>query len=170
MRSRDGGASFGPARRVGAGPGRADAPRLLLDAGGDLHLVYAETPPERGAQPAIRHARSAGGVEPFSPPRTISNPIPGPAGGAAYPALGIDGHNNLYVILEVLGAAGRARSFQIAVAPSGQGFGRPAPVPGSAAVPGTEASNGSHQGLLGKKLAVDEAGRLAIVNSSMLPG
>jgi hypothetical protein len=29
--------------------------------------------------------------------------------------------------------------------------------------------NGSQQGLLGKKLAVDRAGRLAIVNSSMVP-
>lgn len=167
-RSGDGGASFGPVQRVGAGPGHADAPRLALDAGGDLHLVYAETAPGRGAQPVIRHARSKGGVGPFGAPRTISGPAPGPAGGAAYPALRTDGRNNLYAIWEVLDAAGRPRSLQIAVAPGGQAFGRPAPVPGSAAAPG--ASNGSHQGLLGKKLAVDGAGRLAIVNSSMLPG
>jgi hypothetical protein len=171
--SRDGGASFGPAVRIGAGPGRADAPRLAVDGKGVLHLVYAETPAGRAASarpgPAIRHARSTGGVDRFGAPRTIAAPVSA-AGGAGYPAIASDGRNRLVVTWEVLDqATGRAGSLRIAVSPAGgQGFGRPAPVPGSAAGPG--AGNGSHQGLLGKKLAVHATGRIAVVNSSMLPG
>ncbi|MET0980641.1 MAG: sialidase family protein [Telluria sp.] len=165
--SHDGGTSFGPVRRVAAGPGHADAPRLAVDGKGDLHLVYAETPV--GGHSEIRHARAKGGTGPFSAPRTISAAGQG-TGGAAYPGIGTDGGRKLYVIWEVLGAdAGRPVSLRIAVSTDGgQHFSRPEPVPGSAAAPG--ARNGSHQGLLGKKLAVDGAGRVAVVNSSMLPG
>ncbi|MFC5462826.1 EAL domain-containing protein [Massilia niabensis] len=169
-RSDDDGASFGPARRVGAGPGHADAPRLAVDGKGDLHLVYAEAPAGPGGRSEIRHARSTGGG-PFSAPRTISSPVSGTGtASAAYPGIGTDGQSRMVVIWEVLDAPGaRPRALQIAVSPDGaQGFSRPAPVPGSAAPPG--AGNGSHQGLLGKKLAVDGSGNLAIVNSSMLPG
>ena len=76
----------------------------------------------------------------------------------------------MYVIWEVLNpATARPGSLQIAASlDGGERFARPAPVPGSAAPPG--AGNGSHQGLLGKKLAVDGRGRFAIVNSSVLPG
>ncbi|MEN3277191.1 MAG: hypothetical protein V7631_2981 [Massilia sp.] len=167
--SDDGGASFGPARRIGAGPGHADAPRLAVDGEGVLHLVFAEAPAGQDGPSRIRYARSPGGAAGFGPARTISASMHGGAG-AAYPALATDGRKGLAVIWEVLPAgAARPRALHIVTSSDGgESFSAPAPVPGSAAEPG--ASNGSHQGLLGKKLALDAAGRVAIVNSSMLPG
>ncbi|MFL6713197.1 MAG: hypothetical protein ACJ8LN_09735, partial [Sulfurifustis sp.] len=50
----------------------------------------------------------------------------------------------------------------------GQSFARPVVVPDSIDPGG--GTNGSHQGLLMRKLAVNGAGAIAIVNSSLEPG
>ncbi|MFC5478640.1 sialidase family protein [Massilia suwonensis] len=157
-RSLDGGASFGTPQLAG-GEGRADAPALAVDGAGRLHLAYALHPPGRRAE--VRYARlDAGG---FGPARTVS------ASGAAYPMLAGDGKAGLVLAWENLGPAGRPLSLGMAVSrDAGRSFSAPATVPGSAAPAG--GSNGSQQGLLGRKLAVDGAGRIALVNSSLVPG
>ena len=167
--SQDGGASFGAPRRVSSGPGHVDAPRLAVDAEGGLHLVYAQAPAGREGRSHIRYARSPGGPAPFDEARTVSAAGSG-AESAAYPAIAVDGGDRVYVSWEVM-AKGAPRPHALGIAVSGDGgkrFGLPAQVPGSAVERG--AGGGSHQGLLGKKLAADATGRLAVVNSSMLPG
>lgn len=164
VQSGDGGARFGPVQLVGGGQGQADAPRLAVDGKGAVHLVYAETPERPGACSVIRYAHSPRGAGRFGTPRTISGSA---AGSAAYPAIGTDRSGRVYVTWEAT-APGVSRPGALGIAWSadgGQRFAAPAEVPGSAAPAGS--SNGSHQGLLGKKLAVDHSGRIAVVNSSL---
>jgi hypothetical protein len=163
-RSDDHGVSFAAPRLIPGGPGASDAPKLAIDRAGRVHLVFAQRAPG-GASSAVRHA-----VAPpdsgFGPARTVST---GLAGGAAYPALGRDGGDALVVAWEQLGADGRSQALGMAVSrDGGRSFGAPAVVPGSAAPAG--GVNGSRQGLLGSKLAVDPAGQIALVNSSLVPG
>lgn len=154
-RSIDKGASFGAPLLVGGGDGAADAPRLAAGGGGSLHLAYAQ-----GG--AVRYTRAAPGAG-FDPVRTLSSP------GAAYPALAGDGRSTLVVAWENMDKAGRAQALGIAVSrDAGRRFSAPETVPGSAAPPG--GSSGSQQGLLGAKLAVGRDGRIALVNSSLVPG
>jgi hypothetical protein len=160
-RSRDGGASFGPPQLVGDPQGRADAPGLVLDGAGRLHLAYA-LHPEQGGAPAVRYTRASAGGR-FAPARTLS------AGAAAYPSLAGDGKDGLALAWNNIGPAGRPRSLGIALShDGGRSFIAPAEVPGSAAPPG--GSNGSQQGLLGRKLALDPSGRIALAGSTLLPG
>ncbi len=155
----DKGASFAAPQLAGGGDGAADAPRLALDGGGRLHLVYAQ----RGAV----HYTSAPAGAGFGPARTLSGAPK--AGDAAYPVLAGDGRHGLVVAWENMGSTGGAQSLGLAVSrDGGRSFSAPATVPGSEAPAG--GSNGSQQGLLGSKLAVDGQGRIAIVNSSLVPG
>lgn len=157
-RSPDGGASFG-ALLLAGGAGRADAPSLAVDGEGKLHLAYALHAP--GREPQVRYtALGAGG---FAPARAVSPP------GAAYPMLVGDSRNGLVLAWENLGPSERPLSLGLAFSrDAGRSFSKPATVPGSGAPAG--GSNGSQQGLLGRKLAIDGAGRVVLVNSSLVPG
>ncbi|WP_313029017.1 sialidase family protein [Massilia alkalitolerans] len=148
--SLDDGASFSPPVLVGAGAARADAPRLALDGGGRLHLVYME---QAGKQPAtIRHARSNGLDLAFGTPRTLST-----RGEAAMaPQLAIDAHGRVHIAWESAQGLRYSRD-----------GGAPVTVPHSG--PGGGARQGSQQGLLGKKLAAGD-GTVALVNSSLAQG
>ena len=164
-RSVDGGAGFDAPQLVAQGQGARDAPRLALDGAGRLHLAWAERAGP-GAPSAIRYAVAPPGGR-FGAARTLSPQRPD--GGAAYPALAGDGGALLCVVWENLGADGRAVSLGMTVSrDGGRSFSEAAMVPGSAAPPG--GNNGSQQGLLGKKLAVDRDGRIAVVNSSLVAG
>ena len=157
-RSEDGGLGFGPPGLVGAG-GRADAPSLAVDGAGRLHLAYTLYPPQ--GEPEVRYTSMTGSG--FGPSRTLTRP------GAAYPTLAGDGRDGLALVWEQLAPGGRPQALGMAVSrDAGRSFSAPATVPGSAAPEG--ASNGSQQGLLGRKLAMDGAGWIALVNSSLLPG
>jgi hypothetical protein len=165
-RSDDGGASFGPPQLAGGSAGRADAPGLALDGAGRLHLVYALHRAAPAWRAEVRYASAPGGGK-FGPARTLSAPVT--AGGAAYPSLAGDGKDGLAVAWQNLGPAGRPQSLAIAISrDGGRSFSAPALVPGSGAPPG--GSKGSQQGLPGRKLAMDGAGRIALVDSSLVPG
>jgi hypothetical protein len=157
-RSNDGGARFGAPQLVESGAGRADAPGLAVDGAGRLHLVFAQ----HGAHARVRYTSMAPDGS-FAPARTLSGPH------GAYPALATDGKRSLVVVWEQLGQAGRGQSLGYASSSDGgRSFSAPAIVPGSEAPEG--GANGSQQGLLGRKLAVDGAGRVAVVNSSLVVG
>lgn len=167
--SGDGGATFGPPHIVGAGTGYADAPKLAVDTGGALHLVYAESSagPFGRYHIHIRYAQSTAGAGKFDAPRAISVSTPDAMAGAGYPALSVDAQGRLCVIWEVFpdsapGPQGLAITFS---RDGGHSFTPPMLVPGSSNP--AAGTNGSHQGLLMKKLAVNRAGRIAIVNSSL---
>jgi hypothetical protein len=155
--STDGGAAFGAAVRVTRSRGYTDAPRIAADAAGALHLVYAE-------DSRIMYTRSRDGGRSFEPARAVSRP------GAGFPALGIDGKNRLYVTFELFpGREQRPRGLGIVVShDGGTSFSPPEPVAHSADPSG--APNGSFQGLLMQKLAVNRRGDVAVVNSSLEDG
>lgn len=154
-KSTDGGGSFGPARIVERSKAYSDAPKLAVDSRGVLHLVYGED------MRTIMYSRSRDGGASFERPRPISE------GGAGFPALAIDGKDNLYVLWERFAEHPHLpRGLALAVSSDrGQSF-RSVPVPQSAG----EGWNGSSQGILMRKLAVNRDGALAIVNSSFREG
>jgi hypothetical protein len=157
-RSTDGGASFAAPMIVERSKGYSDAPKLAVDRQGTLHLVYGES--ERGlfAGRHVRYARSTDGARSFERPRNISG------ADAGFPALGIDGKGNVYVLWErFAGETIRPRGLAIAFSQdAGRSF-RAMQVPESAGA----GWNGSLQGMLMRKLAVSGDGALAIVNSTI---
>jgi hypothetical protein len=165
-RSRDQGRSFEEPRVIGQSSGHADAPKLGVDRRGALHLVYGERDAGSSEGYQIRYVRSDDGGTTFSAPRRISGePMQG-YDGASFPHVATDGKNNLYVLWELF-PRGQPRSAGLAFAFSSDGgptFSTPEVVPGT--VPESDdAINGGLQGLLMSKLAVNEAGDVAVVNS-----
>lgn len=161
--SADGGVNFGAARRVHESQEHSDAPKLVVDDEGVLHLVYASREGGMGGRAEVRYTRRGPGQDGFEPPRTI-----GPRSdrvGASYPALAVDANRRVFVAWEHLPAgAGRARGMGFSwSADGGQSFSPPA------LIPGTDdpelGINGSRQGSLMQKLAVTNDGEIRIVNS-----
>ncbi|MDP3761867.1 MAG: sialidase family protein [Ramlibacter sp.] len=168
--STDGGASFGRAQRVAPSRTYSDAPKLAVDPAGMLHLVYAESAGGPFDRFHIRHTRSSDAGQSFEPSRDISAPLPAGSAGAGFPALGIDSQGRLYVTWELYGQVRQPpRGLALSVSmDGGRRFTTPSVVPGSIDAAG--GFNGSGQGLLMKKLAVNGAGAVAIANSSFRPG
>jgi hypothetical protein len=162
-RSADGGTSFGRPRIVAPSPGYSDAPKLAVDPRGVLHLLYSESSGGPFEASHIRYTRSSDGASSFAPPREVSPP------GAGYPALSVDATGDLYALWELFpGPRGYPRGLSLAVSRDGGiSFTPPAPVPGS--IDPTGGWNGSNQGFLMRKLAVNDGGTVAIVNSSLQP-
>ncbi|MGH8703977.1 MAG: sialidase family protein, partial [Burkholderiales bacterium] len=148
-KSADGGASFSEPRIVAPSPGYSDAPKLALDPRGVLHLAYAESSGGPFEPSHIRYTRSMDGARTFEPAREISGP------GAGFPALSADAKGNLYVLWELFRDPRHyPRGLALAVSrDAGRSFTPPAVVPGSIDPAG--GFNGSNQGLLMKKLAVN---------------
>jgi hypothetical protein len=166
-KSTDGGRSFSAPRVVAPSKGYSDAPKLGIDAGGTLHLVYAESQGGPFDRYHVRYTRSMDGGRTFEAPRDISQPTPKSFAGAAFPALGLDAEGNLYVMWELYhDHRQRPQGLGLVVSrDGGRSFSAPSVVPGSIDPAG--GSNGSHQGLLMKKLAVNGRGELAIANSTL---
>jgi hypothetical protein len=157
-KSTDAGASFGAPLVVERSKGYSDAPKLAVDANGTLHLVYAESARGLSGRRHVRYTRSADGAASFERPRDISGRD------AGFPALSLDSKGNLCVLWErfadhpVL-----PRGLALAISSDGgRMFTAPVLVPDSA----DAGWNGSSQGLLMRKLAVNRHGAVAIVNSS----
>jgi hypothetical protein len=109
----------------------------------------------------VRYTRSTDGGRSFEPSRQISNV------NAAFPALAVDAKGGVYLVCELFHEdRQRPRGLGHALSrDSGRTFSAPALVPESAAPP--RHWNGSHQGLLMRKLAVNAHGAVAVVNSSL---
>jgi hypothetical protein len=150
-KSTDAAASFGAPVIVERSKGYSDAPKLAVDAGGALHIVYSE-------RRRILYSRSSDGARSFERPRDISGRD------AAFPALSLDAKGNLYVLWERFAEHTLLpRGLALAVSnDGGRTFTAPVLVPQSA----DAGWNGSSQGLLMRKLAVNRHGAFAIVNSS----
>jgi len=169
-RSTNGGRTFTEPRAVADSRGHADAPKLALDGDGTLHLVYAESPGGPFRRYHIRHTRSKDGGRRFDPPQAIESLPAETFESAHFPALDVDGAGNLYLLWELFPAgARRPRGLGFTVSgDGGETFAPPALVPGT----GDPAlgHNGSQQGLLMRKLAVNAAGAVAVVNSTFKRG
>lgn len=164
-RSSDGGRSFAVPVVVAATPGHSDAPKLALDAQGVLHIAYSEGSRGPFGPRRIEYLRSRDGARSFEAPRVISGTPPG-----SYPHLAAAGGR---VVLAWEVQAGdpqlptRGLAFSVSL-DGGDRFTPPAVVPGSADPGGGD--NGSTQGLLMRKLALNAQGAVAVVNSSLKPG
>lgn len=161
----DGGRSFSEVRLVDAGKGHADAPKLILDHAGTLHLAYAVSRTGPLQYYDVRYTHKRPDTDGFEPPRTISTPLPDGYAGAAFPHLAAAG-KRLYAAFELFPDTARQRPTALALACSADGgdrFTSPAVVPGTAAA-GT-GINGSQQGLLMEKLAAGSDGAVTLANS-----
>ena len=161
-RSTNGGAGFEQPVVVVRTNGYSDAPKLVADARGKLHLAWAEAEGGPFARKHVMYSRSPDGARSWEMPRAVS------AGGAAYPSLGVNAKGSVVATWELMpDPRGRPRGLGIAVSrDGGESFAAPGVVPGSAGPGG--GTNGSHQGLLMEKLAVAPNGTLAVVNSSLV--
>lgn len=168
-RSLDQGLTFGEPQIVARSDGHADAPKLAIDSEGTLHLVYALSPAGPFERYHVRYTRSDDGGATFGDAKEISSPLPEQFESASFPDLSLDGTDNLYVVWELFRdrdhrpqALGSASSSD-----GGKTFTSPSIVPDSLAP--APSFSGSQQGLLMSKLAVNEAGAVAIVHSTFEP-
>lgn len=168
--STDGGRSFSTPRVVHESEGHSDAPKIAVDGEGVVHLVYAESPEGLFKRYHIRYARSNDRGRSFESPRDISDPESDVFDSVGFPSLSINGDDHLYVLFELFPVRGqRSRGLGLTYSnDGGRTFASPDIVPGSADPPGS--INGSLQGLLMRKLAVNKQGAIAVVNSTFDPG
>lgn len=168
-RSGDRGRSFSEPVRVAAGDTYSDAPKLAVTPDGTLHLVYAQSNGGPFGKYRIMYTRSADGRS-FEAPREVSRPLPGSIDSAGFPSFGADAAGRLYITYELYPDY-RKRPHGLGMVVSydgGRSFSEPTVVPDSSDPAG--GTNGSHQGLLMSKLAVNADGAFAIANSSLLHG
>lgn len=169
-RSDDGGRSFGEPHVVLPSGGHADAPKVAVDAYGTVHLVFAESAAGPFRRSHLRYARSPAGRYAFEETRQLAELTTRGRDGAGFPHLALDGDGNPYLVWEVFPPEGRnPEGLAISLSrDGGRSFDAPSLVPGTRE-PGL-GFNGSLQGLLMRKLAVDSAGGIAVVNSTFQPG
>lgn len=165
MRSEDGGASFGEPHVVARTNTYSDAPKLGVDRSGILHLVHAESSGGPFEQYRVRYLQSADGGQTFTAPRDIA--LPAADTGAAFPSLAMDDKGGLLVLWErYQGHQQRPRGLALVAShDGGRNFTEPLLVPESSDPAG--GFNGSHQGLLMKKIAMNGDGAVVIVNSNL---
>jgi hypothetical protein len=167
--SRDGGRSFGAPQAVSSGPGHADAPKLAADSRTNLHLVFGESADGLFGQYRIRYSRRTAGNDNFSQPVTVAAPARD-IESMNFPHLAIDSADRLYLAWELFPEPRhRPRGLGFtASTDGGESFAVPEIVPGSDDQ--DLGINGSLQGLLASKLAVNARGDAALVNSSFARG
>jgi hypothetical protein len=166
--SDDGGASFSEPQRVLTGPGYADAPKLVVDESGGVHLVYSESEGPFG-QPHVRYARSGVDEVRFGASRRVSDPLPSGMDAAGFPSVALDGAGGIYVVFELFPNGSRRPHGlgYILSTDHGRSFSPPRVVPHSVSPLGP---NGSRQGHLMEKLAVNASGALAVANAAIAEG
>ena len=165
-KSEDGGHSFGEPQIVFKSDGHADAPKLAVDGKGTVHLVYSESPAGPFQRYHVRYTRLVDSDHAFHKPREISGPHGEEFQSVAFPSLSLDDSDRLYVIWELFPDY-KGRPLGIGVTYSsdrGETFASPSIVQGTADP--ALGFNGSQQGWLMKKLAVNKAGAIAVVNST----
>ena len=148
--------------------GHADAPRLATGTGGVIHLVHAESPDGPWETAHLRYTRARGGGE-FAAPVELTSGQDAGVDSLGFPALAVAGET-VHVLWERFPTLGhRSRGLgMMQSTDAGAAFTDAATVPGSGA--SSPGFNGSLQGLLMRKLDVNDAGEIAIVNSNFRQG
>ncbi len=168
-RSDDRGQRFGAPTMVARTSDYSDAPKLAVGAGEKLHVVFGERAAGGWRKADIHYTHSSDGGRTFAPRRIVSEPHPAGARLAAFPSLSLDRIGNIFVTWEIY-RGGNSGGKGLAVASSadaGATFSAPAVIPGSVDPEG--GANGSNQGKLMRRLAVND-GVIAIANSSLKHG
>jgi hypothetical protein len=163
--SRDAGQTFGPPRVVFSSAGRSDAPKIAVDAKGVLHLAYTA---EVSGASQVHYSRSKDADGVFEAPRQL--PAHGGEQAASFPSLSLGAGGHVYVVWHHQASAGDGpRGLALSLSrDGGRQFTSAALVPGT----GDPALgiNGSRQGKLMRLMASNDAGALAVVNSSFREG
>jgi hypothetical protein len=155
---------FSDARRIHASNDHADSPVIAVANDGRVHLAWtsSEGGPFRNSR--IVHAHDADGSGPFSDPVVISGDKT-----AAYPQLAVAGARVLASWESVPRGARRPIGIGHAASDDGGGtFSAPGEIPGTARP--EYGVNGGNQGLLMRKLALDERGRVALGHATFQEG
>jgi hypothetical protein len=151
---------------VAPSDGHADAPKLAVDSEGTLHLVYARSPAGPFERYHVRYTRSDDGGATFRDAKEISSPLPEQFERANFPHLSLDGADNLYVVWELFRSPDhRPQALGFAYSSDGGKRFTSSSIVRDSIDPAVD-SSGSQQGLLMSKLAVNETGAVALVNSS----
>jgi hypothetical protein len=160
-KSTDGARSFDAPRIVEPSKAYSDAPKIAVDRTGGVHLAWGESSGGPFERYRVRYAHSTDGGRSFTRSQAISEVNGG------FPSLAVDASGGVYVSWELFrDHRQRPRGLGFAFSrDAGERFSAPAAVPQSADRAGYW--NGSHQGLLTKKLAVNSTGAIALVNSSL---
>ncbi len=163
--STDGGDTFGTPITAGDTAGHSDAPKLAFDSDGVLHLAFAESAGGMYGRYRIVYARSTDGGQGFEVPRSVPKPFDGAIASAAFPSLALSANGTVMITWERYPRHGE-RPLGLGytlLQEGGDSFSEPAIVPGTADL--DLGVNGSLQGLLMRKLAVD-GNTVAVVNST----
>lgn len=168
--STDKGRTFGTPRAIVRSDGYSDAPKIAVDGRGTVHLVYAEGPSGPLERYHVRYTRLKQGRGTFQKPVKISGTHSEIFESVGYPCLDLDGRGNLYVLWELFPNDGlRSRGLGLTFSgDGGKSFASPVVIPGT--LDPELGFNGSQQGLFMKKLSVNKAGEMAIVNSTFKEG
>ena len=137
-----------------------------MDSKGTIHVVYAESPAGPFGRYHIRYTRLNDAERASQEPMAISGPQTVQFESVSFPALSLDGEDNIYVIWELFPRRGhysQGLGFTYS-SDGGRTFASPSTIPGS--VDQALGVNGSQQGLLMRKLAVNRVGAVAVVNST----
>lgn len=169
-KSDDGGKIFLKPRAVLQSNGHCDAPKIAVDRRGTVHLVYAESPQGWFRRYHIPYTRSFDGGSTFGESRQIRGPAVEKFESMNFPSLSLDGEDNVYLVWELYpDHRNRPRGLAFAFSrDGGETFHLPSIVPGSSDP--ELGFNGSLQGLLMRKLAVNSEGEIAIVNNTFRAG
>lgn len=168
--SENSGESFGPARVATESNGHSDAPKVAVDDGGRVHLVFGESPQGPEVRYQIYYASMDVGEEVFDSPRPISTVEEnGSRQAANFASIAIDEDDNLMVVWEHYSdfqgpprGLASSRSFD-----GGETFLEPEVLSGT--VPDSPAFNGGLQGKLMERVATGPGGAV-VVHSIFRPG
>lgn len=169
-RSREAWDAFAPPRTVATSDGHADAPKLAVDSTGTVHMTYAESPTGPLRQYRIQYTRAPDESSSFRTPTVVSSRQPDTYESAHFPYMRAGPSGTLHVLWELYrDSRGRPRALGYThLRDRDSTFAPASVVPGSA--DSENGFNGSQQGLLMEKLAVNDAGELAVVNSTFKRG
>lgn len=174
-KSVDSGRSFSPPEIAVQSDGHSDAPKITVDSRGTVHLAYAESPGGPLKQYRIHYTRLMDEMNAFETPKIISNVQTEQFESANFPYLSLGREGHLYVVWELFpgsavwdlfpGPQNRPQGLGFTHSKdSGRTFSAPSVIPGS--LDPQLGVNGSLQGLLMRKLAVNHSGKIAVVNST----
>lgn len=164
--SDDNGSSFSDPVKVHESKGHSDAPKLAVGKSGTIHLVFSDSPDGPLQKYRILYTRSENRGKSFKQPAVISKPHNKRFASINFPHLSIDADENLYILWELFPEV-RSRPQGLGIAFMKKGNSSPVYhgiVPES--IDSEGGLNGSQQGLLMKKLAVNDSGDIAVVNST----
>lgn len=164
--STDGGRSFSEPRALVRSKGHADAPKIAVDENGIVHVAYGESVGGPFWRYHVQYVRSTDEGRTAEAAREISGLAAREFDSASFPALSVDARGNVYLVWELFPhARDRPRGLGFAYSTdAGRTFSAPSRVPGT--VDSALGVNGSLQGWLMRKLAVNDSGAIAVVNST----